>query len=433
MKILLGILALTTLLQGCSGPAGQETADNAITLPVPKRTPFNKNLDLDASTYRDKVLGALVGSAIGDAMGASTEMWNRVDIQREYGYITDLTPVNLSRQAEGPWGNLLDSGATTDDTRWKYFLGKYFAKHSSNLDVDHFAQMIVDYYQTEVRGLADPQLASSPDLLDNRIQRIDWMKEWARVALAYKKGGIEFERAKNRFYGGEMSCAGMLYTPMFGLIAPHADSAYRLGYDHALFDIGYAKDISGMVSAFTHLALQEDSIALVLQQGMLIDPFDYTDSRLVGRLLQNIVDESRGIVQEAWKIPAADTTKVVKLLQGYPGSKYEWLQQDYVYRELTKKQRAIAFHAGEIFQILYTALLFGQGDFEKTMAFMVNYGRDNDTVAAVAGMILGAQLGFKNLPDTLKEAVMHTNKEILGIDLETLANEVVAAADNKQP
>ncbi len=34
-------------------------------------------------TYYDRVLGGLVGSAIGDAMGASTEMWYRKDIQLE--------------------------------------------------------------------------------------------------------------------------------------------------------------------------------------------------------------------------------------------------------------------------------------------------------------------------------------------------------------
>ena len=66
-----------------------------------------------------------------------------------------------------------------------------------------------------------------------------------------------------------------------------------------------------------------------------------------------------------------------------------------VYQLLEKDERAIAFHSAEIWQILVTALEFGNGDFEKTMQFIVNYGRDNDTVAAVAGMILGAKLGYR--------------------------------------
>ena len=430
MKHLLSLLLLISLIS-CVERTQPTEVTNSVNLPVPVRTPFLEELNLDDSTYYDKVLGALVGSAIGDAMGASTEMWNREDIQREYGYITGLTPVNLARQAEGPWGNLLDSGATTDDTRWKYFMGKYFEQNGQDLSVERFAQTIISYYQEQVKSLGDSQLAISTDELDNRVQRIDWIKEWARVALAYEEGGMAFERAKNRFYGGEMSCAGMLYTPMFGLIAPNADSAYRVGFDHALFDIGYAKDISGMVSAMTNLAMQEDSIEVILQKGMLIDPFGYTDSRLVGRLMQNIVNDSKRMVQDALKLTQTDSASTKKIPKGYPGSKLDWLQQDYIYGELTKKQRAIAFHAGEIFQILYTALLFSEGDFEKTMAFIVNYGRDNDTVAAVAGMILGAQQGYEKLPMALKEQILRTNRDLLGIDLEEVAQEVVGVTVNQ--
>ena len=93
---------------------------------------------------------------------------------------------------------------------------------------------------------------------------------------------------------------------------------------------------------------------------------------------------------------------------------------------LEKDEKAIAFHAGEIWQILMTSLQFGEGDFEKTMRFIVNYGRDNDTVAAIAGMILGAKEGYTKLPEDLKTEVLRVNREVLGIDLEALAKELVA-------
>ena len=37
-----------------------------------------------------------------------------------------------------------------------------------------------------------------------------------------------------------------------------------------------------------------------------------------------------------------------------------------------------------------TALLFSNYQFQPAMEFVTNYGRDNDTVAAVTGAILGA-------------------------------------------
>ena len=62
--------------------------------------------------------------------------------------------------------------------------------------------------------------------------------------------------------------------------------------------------------------------------------------------------------------------------------------------------------------------------FEKTMQFIVNYGRDNDTVAAIAGMILGAKDGYSKLPVSLRTEALRVNKENMGIDLEALAREM---------
>jgi hypothetical protein len=116
----------------------------------------------------------------------------------------------------------------------------------------------------------------------------------------------------------------------------------------------------------------------------------------------------------------------VKTPEHFKGTKTDWVQQDFVYGLLEKNKKAIAFHAGEIWQILIAGLAFGDGDFEKSIQFIVNYGRDNDTVAAVAGMILGAKDGYNNLPLELRTEVLRVNKDQLGIDLEELASRMVA-------
>ena len=115
----------------------------------------------------------------------------------------------------------------------------------------------------------------------------------------------------------------------------------------------------------------------------------------------------------------------MKIPDRYNGTKTDWAQQDFVYKLLEKDEKAIAFHAGEIWQILIAGLAFGDGDFEKSIQFIVNYGRDNDTVAAVAGMVLGAKDGFNKLPPELRTKVLQVNKEQLGIDLEALASRMV--------
>ncbi|MGI9551146.1 MAG: ADP-ribosylglycohydrolase family protein [Aurantibacter sp.] len=401
-----------------------------VNLPSPEKSAYASDaITLSKEEYFDKVLGALVGSAIGDAMGASTEMWHRNEIQLKYGYITGLTPAVREQSPEGTWDHNLVAGATTDDTRWKYFMVRYFSKYKNNLSPENFSKFITDYYGALTKDLADSENNPDPDLLDIRIEKIDWIKEWARVALAYQNGQNEYQKAQHRFYGGEMSCAGQLYTPMFGLLSKNPEEAYQIAYEHSLFDLGYAKDISGLVSAMTNTALRTSNMDSILNTAIFVDPMEYENSRLVARISRNIVDASRRSVLLSRELEVSDSADVkdslgIKIPKGYPNPKLDWVQQNFVYSLLEKDEKATAFHAGEIWQILITALEFGQGDFEKTMQFIVNDGRDNDTVAAVAGMILGTKDGYSNLPPDLRIEVLKVNKEVLGIDLEALATEV---------
>ncbi|WP_425234612.1 ADP-ribosylglycohydrolase family protein [Ulvibacterium sp.] len=402
-----------------------------VDIPAPKKATYTSDtLQLSKEAYYDKVLGALVGSAIGDAMGASTEMWYRKAIQLKYGYITGLTPAVRVQSPEGTWEHNLMAGATTDDTRWKYFMVKYFTEHGTDLSPKNFARFITDYYESITHTLADTDVLSQTDSLDDRIEKIDWIKEWARVAIAYQKKPEDYQKAQNRFYGGELSCAGQLYTPMFGLLAKTPEEAYTVAYDHSLFDLGYAKDISALVSVLTHMALRTKNMDSILNAATFVDPYGYQDSRLVGRISYGIADASIKNVLAILEKPLVDSliakdSIIFKIPEGFPETQKKWVRQEMVYQFLEKDERAIPFHSGEIWQILITGLQFGEGDFERTLQFIVNYGRDNDTVAAVAGMIMGARDGYTHLPEDLKEEVLRVNRENLGIDLELLAQEMV--------
>ena len=427
MKKYIPFLILAAFLLGvsCKRPKSK------VAIPSPVKVAYGTHaLPLSQEVYYDKVLGALVGSAIGDAMGASTEMWYRKSIQLKYGYITGLTPAVREQSPEGTWGHNMIAGATTDDTRWKFLMVKYFVDHPKEANAQNFAQFITNYYQSVAKTFAERDLLTDTSAFDDKVEKLDWIKEWARVALAYQESPKAYQGALNRFYGGEMSCAGQLYTPMFGLIAPNAEEAYLIGYEHALFDLGYAKDISGLVSAMTQMAMQTRNMDSILNISTFVDPHGYQDSRLVGRIPYSVADASIKRVLAIKEHVLIDSllqkdSLMYKMPEGFPGSYHNWVRQEMAFQFLEKDKKAIAFHAGEIWQILITALEFGQGDFVETLQFIVNYGRDNDTVAAIAGMILGAKDGYARLPEDLREEVLKVNKEVLGIDLEALAKELV--------
>lgn len=405
-------------------------SSSKIEINSPIKTTFTSDtLKLSKEQRYDKILGALVGSSIGDAMGASTEMWHRNDIQLKYGYINGLTPAVREQSPEGTWEHNLLAGATTDDTRWKYFMVKYLSAHGENTNPEAFAKFITDYYGDLADTLGDSKIRTNPDLLDDQNEKIDWIKEWARVALAYQESPQAYQKAQNRFYGGEMSCAGQLYTPMFGLVALNPEAAYKLAYEHTLFDVGYAKDISALVSAMTQMAMRTQNMDSIINTATFVDPYGYQDSRLVGRISYATADASVKNVLRIKQLVLIDSlvekdTLLFKKPDGFEGNQKDWARQEMIYKLLEKDKKAIAFHSGEIWQILVTGLQFGEGDFKKTMQFIVNYGRDNDTVAAVAGMILGAKDGYNNLPKDLREKVVQVSREQMGIDLEALANEM---------
>ena len=178
-------------------------SSSKIEINSPVKTSFTSDtLKLSKDQRYDKILGALVGSAIGDAMGASTEMWHRNDIQLKYGYITGLTPAVREQSPEGTWEHNLLAGATTDDTRWKYFMVKYLSAYGENPNPNDFAKFITDYYGDLAETLSDSKIRTNPDLLDDQNEKIDWIKEWARVALAYQESPEAYQKAQNHILRG---------------------------------------------------------------------------------------------------------------------------------------------------------------------------------------------------------------------------------------
>ncbi|MEM1327809.1 MAG: ADP-ribosylglycohydrolase family protein [Bacteroidota bacterium] len=416
-------LSLMLLLVGCQ----EERPDiDAISLPpeskhlIEDSPPFS----LNESDYRDKILGLLVGSAIGDAMGSPVEMWSRSDIAFRYGFVTDFLLNARPASAEGPWGSNLVAGTGTDDTRWKQLMGVYLLKTKStnNISPEGFTKFIADAYD-ELRQELTTASPLAADRLDNSTRYLQWLQEWVKVAAAYQSGEVdEYADAVAKFYGGEMSCAGMLYAPMLGIThAQRPRSAYRAAWSLSLFDIGYAKDITAMTAALTAAAFDSTkNTEQLLQLHYDIDEARMADSRLIGRVVNTIYETALRDYYNSQQIDSVqvERSKIPTYFQDRP-SKYEQLL--YLYDRMQPQLKSIPFHAHEIYLISLYALLFADGDFMDAMVFITNFGRDNDTVAAVVGSMMGAQLGYKKLPKELSATVVQVQKEKLNIDLIQLA------------
>ncbi|MFT7250158.1 MAG: ADP-ribosylglycohydrolase [Arcticibacterium sp.] len=361
-------------------------------------------LGLTEAELYDKVLGNIVGSAIGDAMGAPTEMWSRSAINLEYGFVKGLDSMVREVSPEGVWKTNLPAGGTTDDTRWKELTYNYLSKQTSNtLNAKDFAQEVIAVYQTAINNYKSID-SFDPEPYEENTLRVAWLQEWAKASKPYVENDLDgFAEAMNKFYGGEMVCAGLLYAPAIGVFYPNQpERAYNEMFKLGIFDVGYARDISGLAAAMTAAGMKKG----VSKEAMLdvlrsVDPQGFFKSRLVGRTSYRILKNALGIVKEAKTQKGNAMEKAFELLD--------------------QNQQDMPFHAGEVHLQVLVAMLYADFDFMGTMQFLVNYGRDNDTTAAVAGGILGSFHGFENLPKEEREKVIKVSREVLSIDLEKLA------------
>ncbi|PHN04658.1 ADP-ribosylglycohydrolase family protein [Flavilitoribacter nigricans] len=430
----IALLLIVFILPACNDDrAGDDNRTdyslNAPNWPADTIEEFQLPNGLSREAYYNKLLGSLVGSAIGDAMGAPTEMWHRDDIQVMHGYVDSLDALIREGSPEGPWEVNLPEGGTTDDTRWKYLTGGWltgYGRHQARLDARDFARLITDHYLEDTQTALDVR-SFDPGPLERELRRVTWLQEWAKVAKPYYEEDLDaYSYALNRFYGGEMACAGMLYAPMLGAYYPaHPERAYTEAYRLGIFDLGYARDITGLTAAYVAEAMRPgipfERITLLSRS---TDPLNYFSSRLVGRISYRLFRDAKYIVDEARGLTEADIPADLEMPKNFKRGPLYLAQLQRAYELLDEKLQDIPFHAGEVHLINLTALEFGRGDFGETLEFVTNYGRDNDTVAAVTGAILGAYLGFEALPQDLARTSLQANKELLGISLEDLARDL---------
>lgn len=372
---------------------------------------------LSEKQVHDKILGMLVGSAIGDAMGAPTEMWSRDDIRLEYGFVESLDSMIREVSPEGIWIANLPAGGTTDDTRWKALAADYLlTQKAKSLDPSDFAKQILIRYGDYVNEFKDIE-GTDPAPFEAVSLKMGWLQEWAKVSQPFIEDNLPgYVDSLGKFYGGEMVCAGLLYSPVLGSFFPgNPKKAYQEAYKLSIYDLGYAKDISALSAAMTAAGMNPNATKDSLLASLRLDPANYFQSRLVGRTAYGILKNARWICQaSAGQDSLGNQLRLdSKALQ-------------FAFAQLDQKLQDMPFHAGEIWLQTLTAMIYADFDFMGTLVFLVNYGRDNDTTAAVAGGILGAFYGFEQLPRPEREKVLRVNKELLGIDLEQIANELTA-------
>jgi ADP-ribosylglycohydrolase len=328
----------------------------------------------------DKAAGALSGAAVGDALGGPTEGYTPAAIQERHG--------GLVTGIVGPWfENWRDArpmspyhkgdGHVTDDTLMTLALVDVYAEVRDHLGAFDIAERLVPKLMNDVRWV--PELERDTVIL----QRIFLAEKWLALRLHY--GHVDPREAG---VGNVVNCGAAMYMAPVGIVnAGDPDSAYAEAIDMAgAHQSSYGREAAGVYAA---------AVAEAMRPGATID---------------SVVDRALAVAHDGTKVALEAVAEVAQRHREHGG---DWaaaigdLREAItpfdtvgpVYREpaLDARIPSRTKSIEELPVALGFAIVTG-GDVSGAVLGGVNYGRDSDSIATMAGAITGALGGAAAVP-----------------------------------
>ena len=104
------------------------------------------------TTQQDRAEGALIGLAIGDALGMPTQQLSRQAVAQRWGAITTFEAPDPAH----PLAHGLRAGSVTDDTELALLLARHLVAHQGTVDARRFAAELVEWEDSmRARGSHD--------------------------------------------------------------------------------------------------------------------------------------------------------------------------------------------------------------------------------------------------------------------------------------
>ncbi|WP_224756381.1 ADP-ribosylglycohydrolase family protein [Streptomyces sp. col6] len=298
----------------------------------------------DRGGPRDRARGALLGLAVGDALGAPAENMRPSEIRRRWGRIE---------------GFVSDDPAGTDDTEYAIFSGLLLARHGSDLtvtDVERAWRLwIADLDEGPFRGAGFSERGTLENLRRGLAAPIS-----AQHRHAWSDG------------------LAMRAAP-FGVFAAGrpAEAARLVAVDGRVSHEGEGIYGGQAVAAGVAAAMTGAGVTSVIAAALSVVPMD----SWTARSLRRAVTAARRPYPD--RLTGERAVRSAVVVGGYP------------WTDLAPEAVGLAFGA----------FAAARGDFRSAVLMAVNMGRDADTTAAVAGALSGALHGASAIPRIWSDAI----------------------------
>jgi ADP-ribosylglycohydrolase len=328
-------------------------------------------------------VAVITGAAVGDALGGATEGWTPAAIEERHG--------GRVRGIVGPWyPNWQDArpiapyhkgdGHITDDTLMTRALVEVYAKRREHLDAYAMAEDLVPLMIGEPRWI--PELESTALLL----QRVFLAEKWLVARLHY--GHVDPREAG---VGNVVNCGAAMYAAPVGLVnAGDPRGAYAEAIDlTGAHQSSYGREAAGVFAAMVAASVAPGATLDDVVAAALDVAHDGTAAAL-----RAVVDAVEG-----W--PAApqndeEERRLARLVREVVapydsvGPEYRQMSMDARRPSRTKSIEELPVALG--------LLLAHRGDYRGAVLAAVNYGRDADSIAVMAGAVAAGLGGSGVVP-----------------------------------
>ncbi|MGW7537725.1 ADP-ribosylglycohydrolase family protein [Amycolatopsis sp. NPDC054798] len=363
----------------------------------------------------DRAVAVITGAAVGDALGGATEGWTPEQIEERHGgRVTGIVP---------PWyPNWRDArpiapyhkgdGHITDDTLMTRAIVEVYAKRRAHLDAYSMAEDLVPLMIGEPRWV--PELESTALLL----QRVFLAEKWIVAKLHY--GHVDPREAG---VGNIVNCGAAMYIAPVGVVNPgDPQAAYAEAIDlTAPHQSSYGREAAGVLAAMVAASVAPGAGLDDIVRAALSVSHDGTLAAL-----QAVVDAFQGwnATPENDDEERALARKIREVVAPFDsvGPEYRQMSMDARRPSRTKAIEELPAALGFV--------LGHQGDYRGAVLASVNYGRDADSIASMAGALCAGLGGAASVPDEWIDPIGKASKMDLretGRLLASAATDIVKA------
>ncbi|MFD9725635.1 ADP-ribosylglycohydrolase family protein [Streptomyces sp. NPDC059072] len=345
-------------------------------------------MTLTNPTLEDRATGALVGAAVGDALGGPVEGWtpDRI-VERHGGRIHGIV---------GPWHEdwrtarpiapyHKGDGHVTDDTLMTHALVRVYEAVRDHLDAYAVAEHLVPDLMTNPRWIPELEAEALP------LQRIFLAEKWIVTRLHYAH--VDPREAGS---GNIVNCGAAMYMAPVGIAnAGNPAGAYSEALDIAgAHQSSYGREAAGVFAA---------AVAAACLPGA-------TASTVLDTALSLAKDGTRTAIEAVAETASRhrDFESALAPLRAAVAP-YDSVGPDYRAPSLGAR-RPSRLHSIEELPIALGMLLIADGAYEASVLGAVNYGRDCDSIATMAGAIAGALGGEAVVPPAWAKQVAEASR-----------------------